>query len=92
MLSEVGGASRVNFVIAGVKISVFCSWQKHRCKQAGFGGFQEIDQAGHMRLPDRWQSDAASGMLSRIDACKIFVGASKRLVTASFANPVWFVS
>jgi hypothetical protein len=45
-----------------------------------------------MRLPDLQQSNAASGMSARIGACKIVVGASKRLVAASVANPVWFVS
>ena len=79
-------------MIAGLKISVFCSWQKQRSEQAGFGSFQEIDQTGHMRLPDRWQSDAASGISARIGACKIVAGASKRLAAASSANPVWFVS
>ena len=58
----------------------------------------KIDQTGHMRLPDRWQSDAAAGMSARIGAVKIgaprFVaGGSKRLAAAlSSANPVWFVS
>ena len=55
-------------------------------------------------MPDRWQSDAASGMSARIGAVKIgafkigaprFVaGGSERLAVAvaSSANPVWFVS
>ena len=47
----------------------------------------KIDQTGHMRLPDLWQSDAVSGMSDKIDAC-----GAKGLVVASSANPVRFVS
>ena len=45
----------------------------------------KIDHSGHMRVPDRWQSDAVSGMLDKIGAC-----GSKRLVpvAAASANPV----
>ena len=48
----------------------------------------KIDQTGHMRLPDRWQSDAVSGMSDKIDAC----GSKRLVVVASSANPVRFVS
>ena len=48
----------------------------------------KIDQTGHMRLPDRWQSDAVSGMSDKIGAC-----GSKRLVAVVLsANPVRFDS
>ena len=48
----------------------------------------KIDQTGHMRLPDRWQSDAVSGMSDKVDAC----GPKGLVVVASSANPVRFVS
>ena len=49
----------------------------------------KIDHTGQIRLPDRWQIDAVSGMSDKIGAC-----GSKRLVAAVAlpANPVWFVS
>ena len=48
----------------------------------------KIDQTGHMRLPDRWQSDAVSGRVVKIDAC----GSKGLVVVASSANPVRLVS
>ena len=48
----------------------------------------KIDQTGHMRLPDLWQSDAVSGMSDKIEAC----GSKGLVVLASSANPVKFVS
>ena len=48
----------------------------------------KIVQAGHIRLPDRWQSDVVSGISDKIGAC----GSKRLVVVASSANPVRFVS
>ena len=48
----------------------------------------KIDQTGHMRLPDRWQSDAVSGMSDKIVAC----GSQRLMAVVSSANPVRFDS
>ena len=48
----------------------------------------KIDQIGHMRLPDRWQSDAVSGISDKICAC----GLKGLVAVALSANPIRFVS